>query len=79
MEIFIGYPLDIKGYIRISLDISVTDSVGYLIGYQLDNQRISLMDIMWINMDIIRISSGYLPWRCDWIYMGYLRRINKDK
>jgi hypothetical protein len=72
MEIFIGYPLDIKGYIRIFWDIFV----GYLIGYHLDNQRISFIEIVWINMDIYRISSGYLPWICDRIYMGYLRRIN---
>jgi hypothetical protein len=54
MEIFIGYSLDIKGYLRISLDVFV----GYLIGYHLENQRISLIDITWINMDINRISSG---------------------
>jgi hypothetical protein len=75
MDIFIGFSLDIKGYIRISLDIFV----GYLIGYHLDNQRISLIDIMRINMDINRIFSGYLLWRCDWIYMGYSRRIIMDK
>jgi hypothetical protein len=55
------------------------DILGYPWISLLDNQKIYLIDIMWTNKDMIRISFGYLSWRCDWIYMGYLRRINMDK
>ena len=50
--------LGIKGDVRISLEILRGD----VIGYQLDNWRLSLLDIMWICKDIKRISYGYISW-----------------
>ena len=45
-------------------------------GYLVDNRRISLLDIMWISQDIIRIINGYLSQRCKRIsrdiFVGYL-------
>ena len=47
-----GYQLDIKGFIRINLDIFV----GYVNGFYLNNQRRSQVEILWICQE----SLGYL-------------------